>query len=81
MKKLSGIFTIKEIYALPCSINGNPKREIVMEDENGRTYYAKTATDAMVGYLVAYNCKGEKFNFTYHYTKKGSCVIDYGERI
>ena len=69
--------TIKHIESLNCSINGNPKKDIEIEDANGNIYHAKTQTDAACAYAIGYYSVGHAFVFIYHYTKNGKMVIEY----
>lgn len=77
MKKQIALFTIHDVKNLNCSINGNPKRQLTLIDDNGDIYDAKTATDAACAYEIGYYSKGLTFLFIYHYTKNGAMVIDY----
>lgn len=78
MKK--GIFKVLKSEYLNCSINGNPKKLLVLEDENGNVETARTATDALCGYY-GYQI-GQKYLFTYHYTRKNAnMIIDYYNEI
>ena len=80
MKKLQGIYKVLQSEYMNCSINGNPKKRLILEDENGCVYIATTATDALCGYYGYKN--GEKYLFTYHYTKTShNMVIDYYSEI
>lgn len=79
MKKLTDIFKVLRSDFLNCSVNGNPKKRLVLEDPAGNVYVATTATDALCGYygFVA----GCKYFLTYHYTRNGSMIIDYYNEI
>ena len=77
MKKQMALFTIEGVKRLPLSINGNPKRELILIDDNNHIHVAKTATDAACGYDVDYYSKGATFLFIYHYTKNDTMIIDY----
>lgn len=65
------------IESLNCSINGNPKKRVIIEDADGNTYSANTQTDAACAYSIGYYSKGHDFVFIYHYTKNGNMVISY----
>ena len=76
MKKLQGVFKVLTSEYMNCSVNGNPKKRLILEDESGGTWIATTATDALCGYY-GYN-HSHKYLFTYHFTlKHGNMVIDY----
>ena len=80
MKKEKAIFKVLKTKYLNCSINGNPKKLLVLEDENENIKIARTATDALCGY---YDYKtNAKYLFTYHYTQKNAnMIIDYYDEI
>lgn len=80
MKKLQNVFKVLASEYMNCSINGNPKKRLVLEDRGGNVYIATTATDALCGYY-GYE-RGREYFFTYHYTRN-SCnmIIDYMEDI
>ena len=79
MKK-QNIFKVIQSEYMNCSINGNPKKRLVLEDRDGNIYIATTATDALCGYY-GYE-RNREYLFTYHYTRK-SCnmIIDYYSEI
>ena len=80
MKKENAIFKVLKWEYLNCSINGNPKKLLVLEDENGNIKIARTATDALCGYY--YYKTNTKYLFTYHYTQKSAnMIIDYYNEI
>ena len=80
MKKEKAIFKVLKSEYLNCSINGNPKKLLVLEDENGNIKIARTATDALCGYYSYSN--GTKYLLTYHYTaKSANMIIDYYNEI
>ena len=80
MKKLQGVFKVLQSEYMNCSINGNPKKRLVLEDRAGNVCTATTATDALCGYY-GYE-RGHEYLFTYHYTKT-TCkmIIDYYNEI
>lgn len=80
MKKSQGVFKVLQSEYMNCSINGNPKKRLILEDDRGAVHIATTATDALCGYY-GYE-RGRKYLFTYHYTR-GTCkmVIDYYNEI
>lgn len=79
MKKQKAIFKVLKTEYLNCSINGNPKKLLILEDENGNIQIARTATDALCGYY-SYQIN-TKYLFTYHYTRGGGMIIDYYNEI
>ena len=80
MKKLQGTFKVLKSEYMNCSINGNPKKRLILEDHNGNVHIATTATDALCGYY-GYE-RNREYLFTYHYTRgTGKMVIDYYNEI
>ena len=80
-KQNTKIFTVCYCKGLKCSIYGNPKKELTLIDEAGKFHIAKTATNAVIGYLLDYYSRGRKYEFTYHYTNNNNMVIDYGKEV
>lgn len=65
---------------LNCSIYGNPKKRLVLEDSDGNVFTATTGTDHSCGYLSYY--KNSVYLFTYHYTsKRGNIIITNAKEI
>lgn len=80
MKKYKDVFKVLKSEYMNCSINGNPKKLLILEDSNGGVHLAQTATDALCGYYSYEN--NRKYSFTYHFTKtKATMIIDYYEEI
>ena len=76
MKKLQGVFKVLTSEYMNCSMYGNPKKRLILEDDSGGRWLATTATNALCGYY-SYNHRN-KYLFTYHFTRKnGNMVIDY----
>lgn len=76
MKQLHGIFKVLVSENMNCSVNGNPKKRLVLEDENGNVCIATTATDSLCGYYRYYI--NYKYPFIYHYTRTThNMIIDY----
>ena len=76
MKNYKSIFKVLNSEYMSCSINGNPKKRLILENDAGDVFTATTGTDCLCGYMSYY--KGDKFMFTYHYTPKtGNMVITY----
>ena len=80
MKKLQGVYKVLQYEYMNCSVNGNPKKRIVLEDRAGNVCIATTATDALCGYY-GYE-RNKEYLFTYHYAPKSyKMIIDYTEDI
>lgn len=80
MKKYTKEFTVLTSEYLNCSVNGNPKKRLVLQDNNSNVYIATTGTDCLCGYMSY--CTGKKYLFTYHYTRtNSSMIIDFVEEI
>lgn len=76
MKKLQGVFKVLTTEYMNCSVNGNPKKRLILEDDSGGTWIATTATDALCGYYGYY--PNHRYLLTYHFTRKHcNMVIDY----
>lgn len=75
------IFTVFDCWDINFSQYGNPKKGLILIDDNNEYYHAKTATDAYVGYLLGYYSKGKKYALKYHYTNSGNMIIDYGKEM
>lgn len=76
MKQLQGFFKVLAVEYAGHSINGNPKKRLILEDGDGGTWVATTATDSLAGYY--HPNKSEKYSIAYHFTKKNcSMVIDF----
>lgn len=80
MKKLQSVFKVLTSEYMNCSVYGNPKKRLILEDEDGGVWVATTATDALCGYY-GYETN-RKYLFTYHFTRTmGNMVIDYHNEI
>lgn len=80
MKKYTKEFTVLTSEYMNCSVNGNPKKRLVLQDNNNNVYIATTGTDCLCGYMSYY--AGKKCLFTYHYTRtSSSMIIDFAEEI
>lgn len=75
MKKQQNIFKVLQYEYMNCSVNGNPKKRLILEDRHGNVFIAQTATDALCGYM-GYT-RGQEYLFTYHYTRNNNMIIDY----
>lgn len=76
MKYITTAVTITAKEFKNTSVNGNPSFYVWFEDENGNTFFGYTANDAACGYGVG-NYINKRCNITFHYTRKGSLIIDY----
>lgn len=80
MKKYHGIFTVLSSEFMNCSVNGNPKKRLILENDSGDIFTATTGTDCLCGYM-SYS-KNNKYLFTYHYTLKTyNMIITYAEEV
>ena len=75
MKKHDEVLKIERTKRKSTSFYGNPSYWLYFED--GRVGY--TATNASCGY-GAQNYEGKKARVRYHYTARGSMIIDYIDR-
>ena len=80
MKRQKAQFEIIMVERLNCSCYGNPNYKLVLWNEDGDRYVAKTASNAMIGYECHYGWEGTKKTFTYHFTKNGNMILDYVEQ-
>lgn len=69
------IGTTVRLERLNNSVYGNPRYEVVIRDESGNYFYAKTANKASCGYMID-EYLGKKKLFHYHVTKVGNNIID-----
>ena len=58
------------------SFYGNPSRWVWFTDDAGREYYGHTASDAACGYGVT-NFLNKRAEIVYHYTRKGTLIIEF----
>lgn len=79
MKKFTKNLKVLTSEYMTCSVNGNPKKRLVLEDSDGNIYIATTGTDCLCGY-ISYS-RGKKYRLTYHYTKTAKMIITYAEEI
>lgn len=78
MKRYTKEFTVLSSEYMNCSINGNPKKRLVLQDSENNVHIATTGTDCLCGYLSYYN--GKNYLITYHYTRTNlRMVIDFAE--
>ena len=76
MKKQIKQFKIIDIERGNNSYYGNPSYLLILLDENNKTYYGKTASNAFVAYVINNTWIYEKKFFQYHITRKGNMIID-----
>lgn len=80
MKKYIKEFKVLTSEYMNCSINGNPKKRLVLEDSDKNVFIATTGTDCLCGYMSYYT--GKTYSFTYHYTAKThSMIITYAKEV
>ncbi len=58
------------------SIYGNPSWMICAIDGDGKCYYGKTASNALIGYELSWTDEGKKMQLVYHFTKSGNLIFD-----
>lgn len=58
------------------SIYGNPSWTICARDEEGKCYYGKTASNALIGYELSWTDEGKNMQLAYHFTKSGNLIFD-----
>lgn len=76
MKKYDEILNVEKVEFKCLSYYGNPSYWLHFED--GRVGY--TASNAACGY-GARNHEGKKARVRYHYTARGSMIIDYIDKV
>lgn len=67
---------VLDVDRLRNSVYGNPKWEIIAEDENGELYRGVTADNAAIGYQLSGYAVGHKYKFSFHYTRSGKLIFD-----
>ena len=80
MKKNIKVFKVVSVLRGNNSYYGNPSWHLVLLDSNKNMYYAKTASNAAVGYSIGNSWVGKKKKLTYHFTTSGNMVVDYCEK-
>jgi hypothetical protein len=73
MKKFTKNLKVLTSEYMKCSVNGNPKKRLILEDSDNNVYIATTGTDCLCGY-ISYS-RGKTYAFTYHYTRANSKMI------
>ena len=77
MKKTHREFKILEVRRGKNSYYGNPSWFLILADSKGNIYEAKTASNAAIGYVVSSSWVGQFKTLEYHFTAKGTMIIDY----
>jgi hypothetical protein len=72
MKNYKKEFKVIASEYMNCSVNGNPKKRLILQDGNN-VYIATTGTDCLCGYMSY--CLGKNYMFTYHYTRTNSSMV------
>lgn len=77
MKRYTKNLKIVKIERINSSCNGNPAYKMVAEDENGKQYEGRTASDAAIAYKLSTSDINKIYNIQYHYTKNDNIIFDY----
>lgn len=77
MKTYTKNLKIVKIERINSSCNGNPAYSMVAEDENGKQYEGRTASDATIAYKLSTSDINQIYNIQYHYTKNDNIIFDY----
>lgn len=77
MKTYTKNLKIVKIERINSSCNGNPAYNMVAEDENGKQYEGRTASDASIAYKLSTSDINQIYNIQYHYTKNDNIIFDY----
>lgn len=77
MKTYTKNLKIVKIERINSSCNGNPAYSMVTEDENGKQYEGRTASDAAIAYKLSTSDINQIYNIQYHYTKNDNIIFDY----
>lgn len=75
MRKSMIIGTLIELERLNNSVWGSPRYRVIIKDECGGYFYAKTSSNESCCYSIS-NYYGKKRVFYYHSTKVGNNIID-----
>ena len=77
MTKLEIKGTVSWVRREKNSVNGNPRWTVcVYVGGHFLPNYAKTATDAMIGYECSSHWEGKEKTFLAHFTKGGNLILD-----
>lgn len=77
MKTYTKNLKIVKIERINNSCNGNPAHKMIVEDENGKQYEGRTASDAVIAYKLSTSDINQIYNIQYHYTKNDNIIFDY----
>lgn len=77
MKTYTKNLKIVKIERINSSCNGNPAYKMLVEDENGKQYEGRTASDAAIAYKLSTSDINQIYNIQYHYTKNDNIIFDY----
>lgn len=73
-------FKILECKTISHSIYGNPKRGLLLKDDAGEIYCAKTGDNCAVAYMLDWGCVGSTYALQYHFTKSGNMIITQADK-
>ena len=76
MKKQVKKFEILSLRRGNNSYYGNPSWYLGLADNKGDIYYAKTASNASIGYSVDSSWVGKVKKLEYHFTTTGNMIVD-----
>lgn len=76
MKTYTKNLKIVKIERINSSCNGNPAYKMLVEDENGKQYEGRTASDAAIAYKLSTSDIKQIYNIQYHYTKNDNIIFD-----
>lgn len=76
MKKSIKQFEILSIKRGNNSYYGNPSYFVGLADAENNFYYAKTKSNAAIGYSLPNFKTGDTVNITYHFTANGNMILD-----
>lgn len=77
MKTYTKNLKIVKIERINSSCNGNPAYRMIVEDESGKQYEGRTASDAAIGYKLSTSDINQIYSIKYHYTKNNNIIFDY----
>ena len=77
MKTYTKNLKIVKIERLKNSVYGNPAYKMLVEDETGKQYEGRTASDAAIAYKLSTSDINQIYNIQYHYTKNNNIIFDY----
>lgn len=77
MKTYTKNLKIVKIERINSSCNGNPAYRMIVEDESGKQYEGRTASDAAIGYELSTSDINKIYNLQFHYTISNNIIFDY----